>query len=174
MLLLGDEIRLLQHALKEEKPILGVCLGSQLLAAALGAAVTKGKRKEIGWHPITLTKAAAGDELWHGQDAKFTAFHWHGDVFDLPRGAVSLARSELTECQAFRCGASAYGILFHLEVTEPIVRHMAKAFRQELVETGINEHHLLERLPARLESLRQIGWKVFGRWAQLAFGSGRP
>jgi GMP synthase (glutamine-hydrolysing) len=164
---LSDEMRLLEDALKEAKPILGVCLGSQLLAVALGAAVRKGERKEIGWHQVALTKAAAEDELWSGVGPEFTAFHWHGDVFALPRDAVSLARSRLTECQSFRYGASAYGLLCHLEVTEPIVRRMAKAFPQELAECSIHENRLFERLPARVSALRRVALPVFVRWAKL-------
>jgi GMP synthase (glutamine-hydrolysing) len=164
---LRDELRLLEDALKEAKPILGVCLGSQLLAVALGAAVRKGKRKEIGWHRVAMTKTAADDELWSGLGPEFTAFHWHGDIFALPRDSGSLARSRLTECQSFRYGPSAYGLLCHLEVTESIVRRMAKAFPEELVECSINENRLFEKLATRVRSLRGVGLTVFGRWAQM-------
>jgi len=94
-----DEMRLIEDALKQGKPILGVCLGSQLLAAAVGAKVTKGERKEIGWYPVTLTGSARTDRLWKGVEPSFVAYHWHGDIFELPRGALSLASSDLTECQ---------------------------------------------------------------------------
>jgi GMP synthase (glutamine-hydrolysing) len=85
---------------KAGKPVLGVCFGSQLLAATLGAEVKQGKSKEIGWYPITLSEASGSDSLWTGIDPRFAAYHWHGDIFDLPRGAVSLASSAVTECQA--------------------------------------------------------------------------
>lgn len=90
---LSEEIRLIETALKQEKPLLGVCLGSQLLAAALGVKVTKGRKKEIGWHPVNLTDAATTDPLWGGVKSPFVAYHWHGDTFELPRAAVSLASS---------------------------------------------------------------------------------
>ena len=88
-------------------------------------------------------------------------------MFELPRSAVALARSKLTDCQAFRYGASAYGFHCHLEGTETIVRRMAKAFRQEVVETATNEHRLFDELPVHLKSLRRVGLIVFERWAQL-------
>ena len=118
---LRDEICLIERALNEEKPVLGICLGSQLLASVLGGEVTKGKKKEIGWHTVTLSEAAAVDPLWKGVESSFTAYHWHGDVFELPRGAEPLASSALTPCQAFRYGDCAYGFLFHMEVTEKII-----------------------------------------------------
>ena len=114
---LRDEIYLIEQALTEKKAILGVCLGSQLLAAVLGAKVAKGKQKEIGWYPVTLSRAAMADPLWKGIESPFTAYHWHGDVFELPRGAEALASSALTPCQAFCYGDHAYGFLFHMEVT---------------------------------------------------------
>ena len=126
------ELRLIERALKEDQPILGVCLGSQLLAAALGARVYFSGRKEIGWHEVRLSEAARQDALWKGLDERFMAFHWHGDIFDLPKAATSLASSSLTAQQAFRAGKNAYGVLFHLEVGEPQVREMVATFSDEL------------------------------------------
>jgi GMP synthase (glutamine-hydrolysing) len=167
---LRQEIRLLQDALSARRPILGVCLGSQLLAAALGTSVTRGRQKEIGWHPVTLRRAATVDRLWRGVAGSFTAFHWHGDRFDLPPGAVSLARSKLTECQAFRYDTAAYGFLFHLEVTERIIRRMTKTFRNELLEAGVNVPQVLDGARQYLAPLRAIGRTVFERWAALVKG----
>jgi GMP synthase (glutamine-hydrolysing) len=165
---LRAEIRLIESALKEEKPVLGVCLGSQLLAAVLGAEVKKGKRKEIGWHPVTLTESVAADPLWTGVETWFTAYHWHGDVFDLPPGAVHLASSDLTACQAFRYGQNAYGLLFHIEVTEKIIEEMVSTFADELQQEQIDGREILEKAGAYLPELRKIGDTVFQRWASLA------
>jgi GMP synthase-like glutamine amidotransferase len=109
-------LRLIEEALRRDLPVLGVCLGSQLLAAALGARVRPGSHPEVGWLPVELEEAAAEDRLFSGLPRRFVAFHWHGDVFDVPAGATGLARSERTPHQAFRYGDRAYGLLFHLEV----------------------------------------------------------
>src|SRR5262249_25507763 len=110
---LTDEIRLIEDALGVGKPILGICLGSELLAAALGAEVRRATSKEIGWHRVSLTDSALEDKLLSGIDSSFMAYHWHGDEFELPVGAVALIRSDATANQAFRYGDRAYGFLFH-------------------------------------------------------------
>jgi len=74
-------MHLIESALKLGRPVLGVCLGSQLLAAVVGAGVKKGERKELGWHAVTLTETAAQDALFTGVSTEFWPFHWHGDVF---------------------------------------------------------------------------------------------
>ena len=162
-----DEQRLIEDALREEKPILGVCLGSQLLASVLGVEVTKGKQKEIGWYPITLSKMAQTDALWTGVKSPFTAYHWHGDIFELPQGGIRLASSELTECQAFRYGSNVYGFLFHMEVTREIISGMVKTFTDELEEASIDESSILEKVDQHLPQLNRIGNIVFQRWAGL-------
>jgi len=164
---LKREIRLIEQALQEDKPILGVCLGSQLLASALGVRVTKGKTKEIGWYPVALAPAGSTDSLWIGLEPSFTAYHWHGDVFNLPSGAVSLASSDLTRCQAFRYGHHAYGFLFHLEITEDIIKDMVKTFQEELEESGVNGSEIIAQTKTHLPRLRKIGQMVFKRWTGL-------
>ncbi|MBI5395725.1 MAG: gamma-glutamyl-gamma-aminobutyrate hydrolase family protein [Verrucomicrobia bacterium] len=164
---LRDEIELIQQALRDGKPVLGVCLGSQLLAAALGAPVTKGQQKEIGWFPVTLTRDGARDPLLAGVPASFTALHWHGDVFELPRGAVSLASSALTTHQAFRHGTNAYGFLFHMETTAPLVEGMVRNFGDELRDAGVNGDDILARASEHLHTLQHAGRAVFARWAAL-------
>ncbi|HWP38560.1 MAG TPA: type 1 glutamine amidotransferase [Gemmatimonadales bacterium] len=164
------ELRLIEAALDQETPILGICLGSQLLAAALGARVYRGARKEIGWYDVTLTAQAHDDPLWRGIPSPFPAFHWHGDVFELPSGAVSLASSALTEVQGFRFGAAAYGFLFHLEVDRGQVEEMGRAFSGELTSEGLALESLLRGADANLAAAGRIGETVFARWASLAAG----
>jgi GMP synthase (glutamine-hydrolysing) len=138
-----------------------------LLAATLGAEVKSGAQKEIGWHPVTLTEYAATDALWKELPDRFTAYHWHGDVYDLPQGAVSLASSELTPCQGFRYGANAYGFLFHMEVTETIIKDMLQEFRQELDAENIAAASIIQKIKDYLPNLQSLGKNVFKRWTQL-------
>ncbi len=168
-----EEMRLIEQALMEEKPILGVCLGCQLLAAVLGATVAPGAQKEIGWFPVTLTESARCDPLWKGIESPFVAYHWHGDVFDLPRVATPLASSELTHCQGFRYGALAYGLLFHVEVTEVIIRHMVAAFWDELATVGLWGQDIIGRADEHLPRLNMIAQAVFLRWTGLMKGANR-
>jgi GMP synthase (glutamine-hydrolysing) len=171
---LAAELRLMERALQSETPILGVCLGSQLLAAALGARVYSSGRKEIGWHEIRLSADARSDRLWRGLPDRFAAFHWHGDIFDLPSGATALGSSPMTQLQAFRSGPSAYGLLFHLEVGEPQVREMVKTFSDELRGAKIPPGPILEGLAEHLASVQRIGQEVFARWADLVGSRGSP
>ena len=161
-----EEQRLIEAALKDDRPVLGVCLGSQLLAATLGAEVKRGAQKEIGWHPITLSQGAASDTLWKDLPQRFTAYHWHGDVFDLPYETVSLASSELTPCQGFRYGKNAYGFLFHMEMTEKIIRNMVEEFNAELEEENIAGQSIIEKIGDFLPALQTVGNRVFHRWAK--------
>ncbi len=158
---LRGERRLIEQALKAGTPILGVCLGSQLLAAALGARVYAGQQKEIGWRPVRLV----ADPLWQGLPEQLTAFHWHGDAFELPAGAVALASSELTACQAFRYGANALGLLFHLEVTEPMIAGMVATFADELRGAGVDGAAIVAGAREHLAAMQRAGDKVFARWA---------
>lgn len=160
--------RLVRTTLDAGRPVLGVCLGSQLLAAALGAIVRSGARKEIGWHPVTLADAAQADHLFRGIDRTFNAFHWHGDVFDLPSGAVALASSLASACQAFRWGTHTYGLLFHLEVDAAAIGGMATAFGDELAAAGLTPDEIIAAgTHERLNALRRLARTVFDRWAAL-------
>ena len=164
---LADEMRLIERALRDRRPVLGICLGSQLLAAALGARVYRGPAREIGWHPVTLRDGARDDRLWRGIEGPFTPFHWHGDLFDLPAGAVPLARSATTEHQAFRHGETAYGLLFHLEVTREIVRSIVAEGGEDLRQEGLDGKAILGEARARLPQVRALGGAVFRRFAEL-------
>ncbi|MGH7001406.1 MAG: type 1 glutamine amidotransferase, partial [Stellaceae bacterium] len=162
---LRDEMRLIEAALKENKPILGVCLGSQLLAATLGARVYRGASREIGWYPVRLADNASGDRLLHGVATEFTAAHWHSDIFDLPAGATALASSEKTPLQGYRYGEKAYGFLFHAEMTEEILAALIAEFGDGLKRVGLDGEAILAAAPRHLPQLGQIAATVFARWA---------
>ena len=163
---LRDEMALINDAIKHNLPVLGVCLGAQIVAAALGARVVRNPAgKEIGWHPITLEEAAKEDRLMRELPGQLTPFHWHGDVFELPSGAVSLARSEKTPCQAFRYGDKVYALQFHFEVTSEGVRAMSAAFAKELVRENISADEMVAQLAEFMPALEQIADTVFSRWA---------
>jgi len=164
---LSDEIRLIEQALKENKPILGICLGSQLIASALGAEIKKGNHKEIGWHAVFLDNPASDDPLWKDVTSPFMAYHWHGDIFGLPQGAVNLAFSELTECQGFRYGENTYGFLFHMEVTDKIIHRMVDTFREEMIRAALDENPIKLGIKTYLPRLQSIGRGVFNRWVAL-------
>lgn len=163
-----QELDLIRGFLKAERPILGVCLGSQLLAAALGATVRQGRQKEIGWYPVTASLESRRDTLWSDQPSRFVAYHWHGDVFDLPEGAVLLASSEISPVQSFRFGDRAYGLLFHLEVTKRHIQGMLDEFAAEVQEEGLSAAGILREGESFLGPLQQIGVAVFRRWIDLA------
>ena len=141
-------------------------MGSQLMAATLGAEVKSGRQREIGWYPVTITTSAATDALWRKLPSSFTAYHWHGDVNDLPQSAVSLAASELTPCQGFRYGEKAYGFLFHMEVTEKMIKTMVKEFSGELEAENITAGSIIAKTKDYLPELQTIGGRVFGRWVK--------
>ena len=159
---LRDELRLIEDALRCGKPILGVCLGSQLLAAALGAKVYPGLQKEIGWFDVVLRD----DPFWAGAPRQFTALHWHGDLFDLPAGAIPLASSALTPHQAFRYGANACGLMFHLEMTDHQIAGMVTEFADELHQAGVEDCAILTGTRQHLPVLQGIGRRVFTGWAR--------
>ena len=162
---LRDEIALIESALKADLPILGVCLGSQMLATALGAEVRRGAQREIGWFPVRLTDAARDDRLLRGVPMEFVAAHWHSDVFDLPRDAIALASSERTPVQAYRYGAKAYGFLFHAEMTREILTALVSEFGEGLKRVAIDGDAIVVEAEQHLPALGRIGDTIFGRWA---------
>lgn len=113
---IAEETAFIRSALLAGKPVIGVCLGSQFMAKALGAAVRPGKALEVGKTRIHLTDEGQHDPVFSDFPHALSVFEWHGEVFDLPADCVPLAGSDLAPLQAFRFGSRAYGLLFHLEI----------------------------------------------------------
>lgn len=169
---LADEITLVQSAISAGKPVLGVCLGSQLMAAALGARVYPNVRKEIGWFDIRFSNEAAGDALLRGLPASLKAFHWHGDTFDLPEGAVRLASSDVTPNQAFRFGRNAYALQFHMEVDGESLEALLRAFPDDLEGQPQSADDIRSLAATHLAALNEAGDSFFSRWVRVAVAGG--
>jgi len=118
---MSAELHFIRQAIDSKTPVLGVCLGSQLIAKALGAHVYQSREKEIGWAPVYFTDAAQGDPVLGGLPSPATFFHWHSETFSLPAGAESLACSDKCRQQAFRYRDTVYGIQFHPEITPEMI-----------------------------------------------------
>jgi GMP synthase (glutamine-hydrolysing) len=171
---LADEVRWLGQSVAAGIPVLGICLGAQLLAKASGARVYPNAVKEIGWYNVDWTGNAAVDTLFAGYGASSEVFQWHGDTFDLPQNATLLAASPQCRNQAFRVGKSAYGLQFHIEVTAPIIAEWLEEPGNcgELAGLDyIDPPAILAATPARLPAMTELGRTVLGRWADLCSGS---
>lgn len=129
------EIKLIEQALKKEVPILGICLGSQILAHVLGAHVRKHTEREIGWCDVNLTAAGKKDPLLSHFENREKIFQMHGDTFDTPKSAVHLATSDVCPGQAFCYNKKAYGLQFHLEVDQAMItRWLKMAHNKKLID----------------------------------------
>lgn len=124
----------IQKAIENGKTIVGVCLGAQLLADALGARVYRNEYKEIGWFPVHMTSQGAEHQLFEDIEPAFTAFHWHGDTFDLPAGASHMMYSEACPNQAFFFDRRILGLQFHLEMRLQAVKDLLNNNRHELTQ----------------------------------------
>lgn len=128
---LADEKAFIGEAVRADKRVLGICLGAQLIASALGAKVYPNAAKEIGWFPISHVAGAQGHPAFHFP-REALAFHWHGETFDRPVGSIHLACSVACENQAFQLGARVIGLQFHLETTPESARALVAHCREDL------------------------------------------
>jgi GMP synthase-like glutamine amidotransferase len=162
------ELGIITAAAARHQPVLGICLGSQLIAKAMGARVYRNPMKEIGWYPIHFTEAAALDPLLGGIETPQELFHWHGETFDLPQGAVHLAWSSGCRNQAFHIGKSLYGFQFHPEVTPAMI---ADWCTQDENCGDVRELEAPLDPERNCDSLYRLSQLVFGRWSNLIQGN---
>jgi GMP synthase-like glutamine amidotransferase len=167
---LAREVEWIRQAVAAELPLLGICLGSQLLAKAMGARVYRNAVKEIGWYEIELQPAASEDLLFAGSAARETVFQWHGDTFDLPPGAVHLALSRQCRQQAFRCGRAAWGLQFHVEMTAALVDAWlseAENCRELAGLDYIDPRAIAAQTPQMMPAMQALGDRVLPRFVSL-------
>ncbi len=159
-------LALIRDAVARGVPVIGHCLGGQLLAKALGARVESSPVREIGWGTVTLEPGSPARD-WFGDRGDFLGFHWHGETFALPAGAVSLAASRWCRHQAFAIGPH-LGLQCHIEMTARMVRIWTRGGRRELREhAGASvqpAERILEGLEARIERLNALADHVYTRW----------
>jgi GMP synthase-like glutamine amidotransferase len=118
---LKEEDNFIRKALINEIPMLGICLGAQLIARTCGASVTRAPEREMGWYQIKLTAEGRRDSIFRGLSNNFQVFQWHEDTFEIPVDGVLLAQSKKCKNQAFRIGNNVYGLQFHIEVTDDMI-----------------------------------------------------
>lgn len=159
---LTHEMKLAELFMKEGRKVLGVCLGAQLMAKALGAKVYPGPEKEIGWYDIELKDAGLQDRLMAQlapDNRSCKVFHWHGETFDIPQGAERLAMSDLYPNQAFRYGDNAYAFQFHIEVSKQMIFDWLKNEPVDMRKIGQESEAYYADYAARAESF----YKAFFR-----------
>jgi len=163
---LENECQFIRDAISNHIPLLGICFGAQLIAKVMGAKVFSGNKKEIGWYDIDLTSDAGADPVFFDMARRtLKVFQWHGDTFELPSGARSLAFSDLYDQQAFSYQNRIYALQFHLEVTPQIIQSWLQENQHELlsvrdyiiVESILNDSILFQ------SRLRRVAALIFQR-----------
>ncbi|WP_446830157.1 type 1 glutamine amidotransferase [Candidatus Foliamicus sp.] len=162
--------RLLAEAMELSLPLVGVCLGAQVIAKVLGSEVYPNPVREVGWYELQRTADGGADLLFEALEEREQVLQWHGDTFDLPRGAALLASSPDCVNQAFRYGEAAYAIQFHLEILRPMIEEWVQrdAARGWLAEDGrISASRILADTRAYMDRSMMLGRRVFAQFARL-------
>lgn len=162
---LADEKALLAQLIERRVPVLGMCLGCQLVAQAAGGEARRASAPEIGWHRVECTPQAAGDPMLGGLPPRFEAFQWHSYEALLPPGATALATSPIC-LQAYRLAGPAWGIQFHAEVSPTDVEHWIDDYRSDpdAVRIGLDAEALRERTRSSIEQWNELGRELCGRF----------
>lgn len=159
---IAEETDFIRSVLSFGTPVVGVCLGSQFMAKALGAAVRSGKALEIGMTRVRLTAQAGQDPVFGAFPDSFEVFEWHGEVFDLPDGCVPLAGSDIAPLQAFRYGPHAYGLLFHLEMEGTGIDGLCRECSGDLVKARLSVDQVKSTALPHLAELHAMADRLIG------------
>ena len=158
---LAEEKRFIERAIGAHKRVLGICLGAQLVADVLGAKVYANADKEIGWFPVEMTEYASVSNLFTAFPARLDVFHWHGDTFDIPEGAVHVAHSAGCAHQAFVYDERVIGLQFHLETTPTSARQIITHCADEIVQGRyIQTPRVMLEEPHRFDIINQTMWRL--------------
>lgn len=161
-----QELQLIRAASERDLPILGICLGSQLIARALGGTVRKGNGMELGWSPVHKCQSEQQDGWFDELDDSFNVFHWHGETFSLPDGASLLLSSDCYPHQAFALG-NTLALQFHLEMTAEMVREWVGLYQTDVHSGGPcvqAEAQILAEAEAQSRALQNVAGHVFTHW----------
>ncbi len=168
---LKHEIQMVEDAMKLNIPVLGICLGAQIISHALGAKVYSNEEKEIGWYDVELTEAGKTNPLFQNFGSQEKIFQWHGDTFDLPKGSTHLARSKSCDNQAFAYGDNVYAFQFHMEVDEAMISRWLKVPRHveelQALNGKINPETILQETPQYIDRLKSLSECTFGQFMNL-------
>lgn len=159
---IAEEATFIRSALLSNKPVIGVCLGSQFMAKALGATVRSGKALEIGMTPVRLTDEGITDPVFGAGPKSFEVFEWHGEIFDLPKDCVPLAGSDIAPLQAFRYGDQAYGLLFHVEMEEGDIDSLCRECASDLMKARLVAQQVKAAALPRLPQLHEMADRLIG------------
>lgn len=165
---LAPETRYIADWVQAGKPLIGICLGGQLLAKAIGGKVTKNSRKEIGNFNVTLTEAGLADPLFTGFPPQLPVFQWHGDTFSDLGSGINLARSEWCAHQAFRVGTCAYGLQFHVEVNQAMAQEWLHEYNTELVQEKLHPAPILAEFRTKEADYAQLSERLFENFFRVA------
>ncbi len=166
---LKQEDQFLKKAIEQSVPVLGICLGSQLLAKAAGAKVVKSPVKEVGWFKTSLTSAGQQDPLFVGLSREIDVYHWHEDMWELPVSGQLLATSSGCPHQALKVGNNAYGLQFHIEITDAIIRDWCQRY---FSSSDLNLHQqaqeMLFRYAQKQAAFNAAAYQIYDNFLKIA------
>lgn len=165
------EMKLIEAAIQKDLPVLGICLGAQLIAKTLGAQVQINQEREIGWQSLSLSEGGREDPILQHFKEGEKVFQWHRDTFDIPQNAVHLASSPICQNQGFRYGNKVYAFQFHLEVDEAIIERWLQIPEHqsilESVKNKVSSEKIREQTRENVQDLKNLSQKTFSEFTKL-------